>query len=87
MKITITHSQETIDPSATVSDADFPRIINALEKQYRDAIADQWPSAAVDFVRATPAGNGVRVIGAEDYNTEFDVVRTLEQVYETGLFW
>ena len=38
MKITISHDQDSIDPSATYSDEQFADVRKALESEYQDAI-------------------------------------------------
>jgi hypothetical protein len=61
MKITITHCHASIDPSATIPEADFPAFIDRLEKAYTAAITAEYPEADVWYVIAEPCGNGIDI--------------------------
>jgi hypothetical protein len=88
MKITIRHNQSTIDPNATVSDADFPRVKASLEAAYTVAIQSEYPGAEVQFEDSDDFRCLVVEDADDDYiDIEHDVQRTLEIVYDTGLFW
>jgi hypothetical protein len=81
MKITITHCQSSIDPSATIPDAEFPAFIDKLEKTYTAAITAEYPDADVWFVNAEPCGNGIDIDGADssgDIATEIAIITALQ---------
>lgn len=66
MKITISHCQATVDPSATIPDSAFPAFLAALEQQYTAAIKAEYPDADVWFMNHEPAGNGVEIDGGDE---------------------
>lgn len=89
MKITIFHSQSTIDPAASISDAAFPAFRAELECQYTAAINAEYPDADVRFVDHDPAGNGVEIDGGDetgDIAWEIAAItgRVLESVFATA---
>lgn len=86
MKIIITHNQSTVDPSATVSDAQFPAVLAELERQYQAALLEEFPDAEIEFVQGDDT-YGTKVTGCDDQDVAFDVQRITEAVYATGTFW
>ena len=89
MKITISHTQESIDPSATYSDEQFVEIRNALETEYEKAILIEYPEAEIDF-SGTNTTYAVRVTetGMDDPSKiEEDVQHICETVFEIGTFF
>lgn len=89
MKITISHDQDSIDPSATYSDEQFAEVRESLEKEYEAALKKEYPTAEIEF-RNSSDTYSIRVtdIGMEDpIDIETDVQRVCELVYETGNFW
>ena len=91
MKITISHDQDSIDPSATYSEAEFQEVKASLESEYTKAILAEYPDAEIDF-NGSDTTYAVRVSGLEDdylSNTvdEDWINHTLETVFESGLFW
>ena len=87
MKITISHDQSTIDPSATYNEADFADVQKRLETEYERAIKAEYPDAEIEFddklypIRIT--GTGLD----DPRGIEADIQRICEEVFETGLFW
>jgi len=61
MKVTITHCQSSIDPSATIPDSEFARFLDHLQRAYTSAITAEYPDADVWFVNAEPCGNGIDI--------------------------
>ena len=86
MKIIITHNQSSIDPSATVPDANFPKVQTELERQYTRALLAEFPDADVEFREGSDT-HSVRVSDDDDGSIAEEVQRILETVYETGTFW
>lgn len=89
MKITISHDQDSIDPSATYSNEQFEEVRESLETEYKSALKKEFPEAEVEFIH----GNDTRSIrvegaGADDpSDIEDEVQRICELVFETGNFW
>jgi hypothetical protein len=89
MQITISHTQESIDPSATYSDEQFVEIRNALETEYEKAILAEYPEAEIDF-NGTNTTYAVRVTGTgmdDPSRIEEDVQHICETVFEIGTFF
>jgi hypothetical protein len=89
MKITITHDQSSIDPSATCSDEQFEQVRQALEAEYELAILAEYPNAEIEFAVSSDT-YAIRVTesGMDDpSDIEDNVQRICECVYETGNFW
>ena len=89
MKITISHDQDTIDPSSTYSDDQFVEVKAALESEYETAILKGYPDAEVDC-SGTDTTYSIRVTetGMDDpSDIETDIQRICELVFETGNFW
>lgn len=89
MKITISHTQSSIDPSATYSDDQFAEVLKSIEAEYENAILSEYPDAEIEF-RNEDTTYSVRVTrtGMEDPSKiEDDVQRIVEDVYATGNFW
>ena len=86
MKITITHKQSSIDPFATVPDADFSEVRADLERQYTAALLAEFPDANIEFLQGDDT-HSVRVSDDDDGSLGEEVQRILEAVYETGTFW
>jgi len=84
MKITISHDQSSIDPSAVYSDELYAEVVARLESEYTKALSKAYPEAEIEFGNDTTYG--VRVTGA-DRDVEYDVQTICESVFETGLFW
>lgn len=88
MKITISHSQSTIDPAATVSDAAFPAVVAELERQYTAAIKAEYLDADVWFVCADCGDDGISIsFGDETGDIQWEVKDIMRRVYEAGTFW
>jgi len=90
MKITIKHSQDSVDPSASYSDDQFEEVINSLEGEYAREIKKVYPDAKIDFERGDYCGKSIIVsdTGIEDPSDDEDEIqRICESVYETGNFW
>jgi hypothetical protein len=88
MKITISHTQSSIDPAGTYSDEEFPAVRRALEKAYVDAILTQFPYLEIEF-RDEDTTYSVRFNGSgeEAEELEVSVQDICESVFETGNFW
>lgn len=89
MKITISHNQDTIDPSATYSEEQFAEVRKALESRYKTAIIAEYPEAEIDF-SGTDTTYSIRVTGTgmdDPSGIEDDVQRICAAVFETGHFW
>ena len=84
MKITISHDQTSIDPSAVYSDELYAEVVARLESEYTKAFSKAYPEAEIEFGNDTTYG--VRVTGA-DRDVDYDVQTICESVFETGLFW
>jgi hypothetical protein len=90
MKITISHDQSTIDPSATYSEAEFAKVQKQLETEYERAIRAEYPNAEIDFDHNLSTTYSVKVtgMGLDDPDDVIsDIQRICEGVFETGLFW
>ena len=88
MKITIRHTQASIDPSATYSDEQFPEVREALENEYSAALLKRFPDAEIEF----EVSDDAHALAVSDYDDadgdlEIEVQRILELVFETGSFW
>jgi len=80
MKITISHDQDTIDPSATYSDEQFAEFKASLETEYEAAILKEYPEAEVDC-SGTDTTYAIRVTetGMDDpSDIETDIQRICE---------
>jgi hypothetical protein len=89
MKITISHDQDSIDPSATYSDEQFADVRKALEAEYEKAIHAEYPEAEIDF-SGTDTTCAIRVTGTgmdDPSGIEDNVQGICERVFETGSFW
>ena len=89
MKITITHDQSSVDPSATYTEEQFGEVLESLESEYTAAIKKEFPDAEIEFVNGSDTYS-VRITetGMDDPSeTESEIQRILEAVYETGNFW
>jgi hypothetical protein len=89
MKITISHDQESIDPSATYPEDQFAEVRNALEADYEKAILAVYPESEIDF-SGTDATYAIVVTetGMDDPSEiEKNVQNICESVFETGNFW
>jgi hypothetical protein len=89
MKITISHTQSSIDPSGTYSDEEFPAVRKALESEYQAALLAEYPDAEIEFVDAdTTYSIRVTSTGLDDPRDIQDTVQGIcEGVFETGNFW
>jgi len=88
MKITIRHDQNSIDPSATYTDEQFPQVKAALEKHYTTAILAEYPQAEIEFEESSDTHCLVVKDTLEDPSEiEDNIQRITETVFETGLFW
>ena len=88
MKITIYNSQSDIDPSATVSDEQFPSVLAALENEYRTALREEFPDAEIIFEEMSPASNSFRICGLDDPREAEDIIqKIMEDIYAAGNFW
>lgn len=89
MKITISHEQDSIDPSATYSEEQFVEVRKALEAEYKKAILAEYPEAEIDF-SGTDTTYAIRVTGTgmdDPSEIEDNVQSICESVFETGNFW
>lgn len=89
MTVTISHDQDSIDPSAHYSDEQFEDVRKALESEYGKAILAEYPEAEIDF-SGTDTTYAIRVTGTgmdEPSEIEENVQRICESVFETGNFW
>lgn len=89
MKITISHDQEGIDPSATYTNEQFVAVRKALEAEYEKAILAEYPEAEIDF-GGTDTTYAIRVTetGMDDPSEIEDNVQSIcETVFATGDFW
>lgn len=89
MKITISHDQSSIDPSATYSDEQFVGVRKALEAEYEKALEAEYPGVEIEFKESSDTYS-IRVTesGLDDPSEiEYNVQNICETVYETGNFW
>jgi hypothetical protein len=89
MKITISHTQSSIDPSGTYSDEEFPAVRKALESEYEAALLAVYPDAEIEFVDADTTYS-IRVTGTgldDPREIEENVQNLCERIFETGNFW
>ena len=89
LKITISHDQDSIDPSATYADEQFEEVRAALEAEYETAILAEYPEAEIDF-GGTDTTYAIRVTGTgmdDSSEIEDNVQHICETVFETGKFW
>ena len=90
MNITITHDQNSIDPSATYSDDQFIEVQSSLESEYLKNLKKEFPDAEIDFCHGDSGGKDIAVTGTGlnyPYDIEDEVQRICESVFETGNFW
>ena len=93
MKITITHDQASIDPSATYSDADFSAVRKAYEQELETQLTDAYPNAEVVFIDGSDTYSvrvdlgGKSLNPSEIYEIEDDVLHIVSDVYANGDFW
>jgi hypothetical protein len=87
LKITKTHDQNSIDPSAQYSDDDFAIVLDNLEREYERAILAQYPDAEIDFEHRDMGGIEIWGIDDPDGDIAHDVQDICASVFETGLFW
>ena len=89
MKILIRHTQDSIDPSGSYSDEQFPEVRESLEKEYSKALEKEFPGVEIDFEDSSDTYSiVVSDLGDEDpADAETEVQRICETVFETGLFW
>ena len=90
MKITLKHDQNSVDPSATCTDAQFETTIEALEQEYTTEIKKTFPHAQIDFSRGDFCGKSIEISGVDLpalYDVEDEVQAICEGVYEKGNFW
>lgn len=91
MRITIYHTESSVDPGATVPADQIDETLNRLEDEYLIALSDAYPLAEVEFRHEDHHAYGHEITGIEDggeYDDAMeDVQRILETVYETGNFW
>lgn len=88
MKITISHDQSSIDPSATYSDEQFPAALAALEAEYRAALLAFYPDAEIEF-RHGGDTYSIRVTGTgldDPSAIEGNIQSIAEAVFEIGNF-
>jgi hypothetical protein len=89
MKITISHTQDSIDPSATYTDEQFEEVLKNLESEYEKAILAAYPGVNINF-NGSDSTYEIRVTetGMEDPSEiEASVQDICEWVFETGNFW
>ena len=89
MKITIRHDQNSIDPSATDTEEQFPQVKTSLEREYTKAIHAEYPEAEIAFEDATDTHClVVKDSGLDDpSDIHFEIQRITETVFEAGIFW
>ena len=90
MKITITHDQNSIDPSAIYSDEQLLTVQSALEVEYQAELRKLFPNAEIKFSYGDSGGKDIAVTDTgfdNPYDIEYEVQRICESVFETGNFW
>lgn len=89
MKIIIRHDQNSIDPSASYTDAQFAEVKKSLEREYTKALLAEYPEAEIEFEDSTDTNClVVKDDGLDDPSEiHFNIQRITETVFETGLFW
>jgi hypothetical protein len=84
MKITIYHTESSVDPAATVPAAPMiDAMLTRLEREYEAALLAEYPGAEIEFRREDNT-HGFEIDGLDIMD---EVHRILEDVYETGNFW
>ena len=91
MKITIRHSQDSIDPSAQYSDPEFETVRCRLEALYEKELKKIFPTADIIFIHE----QDTYAMSVSDPELELNeleeaedtVQRTLESVFDSGTFW
>lgn len=90
MRITIYHTESSVDPGATVPADQIDETLDRLEDEYLIALSGAYPLAEVEFRREDNTyGHEITGMtdGGECDDAMEDVQRILETVYETGAFW
>jgi hypothetical protein len=89
MKITIYHTESSVDPAATVPADMIDATLSSLEREYEVAILDMYPGAEVNFRREDNTySHEITDIDGDCYDDAMRWVQEiLEGVYETGAFW
>lgn len=78
MKVIITHDQNSIDPSESMTDSDFNQFVEKLENEYSAAITSKYPDAVITFNRQ----NCSNVSVPECQETQTDVSDICERVFD-----
>jgi len=89
MKITIYHTESSVDPAATLPADLIDATLSCLEREYEAAILASFPDAEIDFRREDNTyGHEITDIDGDCYDDAMRWVQEiLEGVYETGAFW
>jgi hypothetical protein len=89
MKITIYHTESSVDPVATVPADMIDATLSSLEREYEAAILASFPGAEIDFRREDNTyGHEITDIDGDSYDDAMrEVQEILEGVYETGAFY
>jgi len=92
MKITITNTSNELDPTGRFTEAEYERILNALEAEQEREISRVCPDSVVAFRREKDDSDGGYIkIETDDYLEELQARRhiqhALEEIHERGNFW
>ena len=89
MKITIYHTESSVDPAATVPADMIDATLSSLEREYEVAILASFPDAEIDFRREDNTyGHEITDIDGDSCDDAMrEVQEILEGVYETGAFY
>lgn len=89
IRITISHDQSSIDPSATYTNDQFPAVRASLESAYTSALLAKYPEAEVEFDHCSDPYISVHAAGSDEplNDVRFEVQRICEEVFESGNFW
>ena len=89
IRITISHDQSSIDPSAIYTNDQFVTVRDSLEAAYTAAILAKFPASEIEFDHSNDSKIEVFAVGSDEPqdHTRFDIQRICEEVFATGLFW
>ena len=87
MKITIQTSQLSLDPTATVSDSDFPVVLAAYQKELDSEIHKHYPSAEIEHVEEDGNWTLSNYEETDREDVHWHLQSIMEGVFETGNFW
>jgi len=89
MKVTIYHTESSVDPVATVGADQIDKLLANLEREYETQILAAYPETEIEFRREdNTCGHEITNIDPDAYDYAMrEVQDILEQVYENGNFW